>query len=203
MMQSRSEKSKNDMTKSGLKEAIELYMSDYKRYANLYKDGDGPLKAALYALAGKNHTFTYSFWLRLSQRKHLFYPIAKWMHRRLSRKYGIFIFSDMKIGCGLLLHGMGIYINPGTVIGNNCNIHQFLSLGTSTDSPAVIGDNVYIGPNVCIVEGVRIGDNVTIGAGAVVVHDIPENATVAGCPARILNYDNPGRFIKNRFERAI
>lgn len=63
----------------------------------------------------------------------------------------------------------------------------------------MIGDNVYIGPNVCIVEDVRVGNNVTIGAGAVVVKDIPENATVVGVPAKVLNYDMPGRYIRHKY----
>ncbi|MFP3838254.1 transferase [Prevotella intermedia] len=53
-----------------------------------------------------------------------------------------------------------------------------------------MGDNVYIGPNVCIIENVRIGNNVTIGAGAIVVKDIPDNATVAGNPAKIISYND-------------
>lgn len=62
---------------------------------------------------------------------------------------------------------------------------------------AVIGDNVYIGPNVCVVEDVCIGNNVTIGAGSVVTKNIPENATAAGNYAKVLNYNNPGRYIGN------
>ncbi len=180
-----------------MKEAIKMYLSDYKRYTGS-SDRGGILKA----IVGKDIRLAYSFWLRLSQRKNPLYPVAKRMHRRLSRKYGIQIPSNTKIGYGLYIgHAVGIVINSGTTIGNNCNISQFLSIGTNTNSPAVIGNNVYIGPNVCIVEGVHIGDNVTIGAGSVVVHDIPDNATVAGCPAKILNYNNPGRFIKNRFQQ--
>lgn len=51
---------------------------------------------------------------------------------------------------------------------------------------------MYIGPNVCIVENVRIGDNVTIGARVVVAKDVPDDAAVAENPARVLNYNNPG-----------
>ena len=80
------------------------------------------------------------------------------------------------------------------------NISQFLSIGSNKGTPAVIGDNVYIGPNVCIVEDVHIGNNATIGAGAVVVKDVPENATVVGVPAKVISYDNAGCFIKNRYQ---
>lgn len=105
------------------------------------------------------------------------------------------------IGYGLYIgHGGPVVINSTAVIGNNCNLSQFTTIGANESRAAIIGDNVYIGPNVCIVEDVRIGNNVTIGAGSVVVKDIPENATAAGNYAKVLNYKNPGRFIGNRWE---
>lgn len=55
---------------------------------------------------------------------------------------------------------------------------------------------MYISDLMCVVEDVIIGDNATIGAGSVVVHDVPENATVAGVPARVLNYNDPGRYCR-------
>ena len=106
----------------------------------------------------------------------------------------------MQLGYGLYIgHGVAIVINPGTKIGNNCNISQCLTIGSNHKTPATIGDNVYIGPGVCIVEDVRIGNNVSIGAGAVVVKDIPDNATAVGVPAKVVNYDNPGIYINRRY----
>jgi len=91
-------------------------------------------------------------------------------------------------------------VNGDTIIGNNVNLSQFLNIGTNHETPAIIGDNVYIGPHVCIVEDVTVGNNSTIGAGAVITRDVPENATVAGVPAKVLNYANPGRYIKCKYQ---
>lgn len=106
-----------------------------------------------------------------------------------------------KIGYGLYIgHDGPIVVNSTTVIGNNCNLSQFTTIGSNHNKAAVIGDNTYIGPNVCIVENVKIGSNVTIGAGSVVTKDIPDNATAVGNYAKVINYDNPGLYIGNKWE---
>lgn len=50
----------------------------------------------------------------------------------------------------------------------------------------VVGSNVWIGYNACILRGVRIGDNSIIGTNAVVTKDVPANAVVAGVPAKVV-----------------
>ena len=118
------------------------------------------------------------------------------MIRPYSSYYKIAISWRTDIGEGLCLgDGMCMVVNPMTKIGKNCNLSQFVNIGTNHNTPAIIGDYVYIGPMTCIVENVHIGNNVTIGAGSVVTKDIPDNATVAGVPARVLNYNNPGRYV--------
>ena len=99
-------------------------------------------------------------------------------------------------------HGGPVIINPTAVIGNNCNLSQFVTIGAIDGNAAEIGDNVYIGPNCCLIENVRIGNNVTIGSGSVVTHDIPDNATVAGNYAKVLNYDRPGKYVENRWNET-
>lgn len=121
--------------------------------------------------------------------------------REINLNRQLHIPPDVKIGYGLYIgHGGPVIINPTAKIGNNCNLSQFTTIGSNEGHAAQIGDNVYIGPNVCIVEDVKIGDNVTIGAGSVVTKDVPDNATAAGNYAKVLNYNNPGRYIKRRWK---
>ena len=180
-----------------------------------YKDCMMLIKSDRYRLSGKTESSvsiilkvlkpfsscsTILFWLRLSQYRGWLHPICRKMYRRVSLKYQIQIPACTKIGYGFYIgHETCMVVNGGTVIGNNVNLSQFLSIGTNHETPAIIGDNVYIGPHVSIVEDVKIGSNSTIGAGAVVTKDVPGNATVAGVPAMVLNYNSPGRYINNRW----
>lgn len=113
----------------------------------------------------------------------------------------IIISKQTIIGYGLYIgHSGPIVINPTAIIGNNVNLSQFTTIGSNANHAAIIGDNVYVGPNVCIVEDVTIGDNVTIGAGSVVTKSIPKNATAVGNYCKVINFNNPGRFIHNRWQ---
>ena len=56
--------------------------------------------------------------------------------------------------------------------------------------PISIGNNVWIGENVCILLGVSIGDGCVIGANAVVNKDVPENCIAVGSPARVIKRYN-------------
>lgn len=56
--------------------------------------------------------------------------------------------------------------------------------------PVVIGNNVWVGENVCILLGVSIGDGCIIGANSVVNKDVPEKCIVVGSPAKVIKRYN-------------
>ncbi|GGH87258.1 hypothetical protein GCM10007362_48960 [Saccharibacillus endophyticus] len=53
-------------------------------------------------------------------------------------------------------------------------------------APVVIGQNVWIGSNATLLPGVTIGDHAVVAAGAVVTKDVPQDAVVAGVPAKFI-----------------
>lgn len=86
----------------------------------------------------------------------------------------------------------GIEIGDGVLIGHNVTLAT-LNHDERPEfrqniypKPIKIGDNVWIGSNATILQGVIIGDGAIIGANAVVTKDVPENTIVAGIPAKII-----------------
>lgn len=110
------------------------------------------------------------------------------------------LYRETKVGYGLYIgHGGPVVVNPTATLGNNVNLSPYDVIGSNMGRAAIVGDCTYIGPNVCLVDDVCVGSNVTIGAGAVVTKDIPDNATACGNYAKVINYNNPGRYIGNRW----
>ena len=92
---------------------------------------------------------------------------------------------NTKFGYG----GIGVVIHQKTCIGKNCSIGQQVTIGGGNSKyPGVpiIGDNVKIHKGAIVFGGITIGDNVEIGANAVVNKPFPNNAIVAGVPAKLL-----------------
>ena len=119
---------------------------------------------------------------------------------------GVEIHPGAKIGKNLFIdHGMGVVIGETSEIGNNVTIYHAVTLGGSSPSidserqrhekrHPTVGDNVVIGSGAQIIGPVKVGNNARIAANAVVVKDVPENATMIGIPAKAVKLENKGNF---------
>ena len=87
------------------------------------------------------------------------------------------------------VHSIGIVIHPYSHIGEGTLIYQNVTIGNGKKGPQ-IGKNCIIGTGAVILGDIIIEDNVKIGANAVVLMDIPQNATAVGVPAKIVKYSN-------------
>lgn len=174
---------------------IKYIKSDLYRYA-----GNTSFKAFLKNYFF-NRGFNFTFWFRVYQNGNaVTKKIVRLIVWHKTRKYKIQIPMKTKIGYGLYIgHGGPLVINPTAIIGNNVNLSQFITIGANNGKAAEIGDNVYIGPNVCIVENIKVGSNVCIGAGSVVTKDIPSNSTAAGNYAKVLNNQPNLAYIQNKW----
>ncbi|MFC4140163.1 MULTISPECIES: DapH/DapD/GlmU-related protein [unclassified Microbacterium] len=111
-----------------------------------------------------------------------------------------YLTGDLRIGADCTVNPFAVVrgevaMGDGVRIGAHTSILGF-NHRMETDSPVftqgtwakgiTIGDDVWIGSGVTILDGVAIGDHVVIGAGAVVTKDVPDWAVAAGNPARII-----------------
>lgn len=108
---------------------------------------------------------------------------------------GAVIMMGAVINIGAVV-GPGTMIDMGAVLGGRATVGAKCHIGAgavlagvvepASAVPVVVEDCVLIGANAVVIEGVRVGANAVVAAGAVVVEDVPENAVVAGCPARVV-----------------
>lgn len=121
----------------------------------------------------------------------LFYDFKLYI---FSRKYGIEIKSDTKIGKGFVMtHPYNITISPGAVIGDNVSMMKGSTIGLSggkREGVPTIGNKVLIGINSTVVGGITVGDDVLIAPNTFVNEDIPSHSVVIGNPCKIIHKEN-------------
>lgn len=124
--------------------------------------------------------------------------------------------EQMEIGDGTSISSyttiyatFGVRIGKNCFISSNCGISSYNHVQNSRNrhrdkdrdvlfsKPVVIGNNVWIGMNACILPGVEIGDNSIIGSGSVVTRNVPCNEIWVGNPARFVKRINIETLLEN------
>ena len=93
------------------------------------------------------------------------------------------------IGEGTMID-MGAVLGGRAMVGKRCHIGAGAVLAGVVEppsaTPVVVEDNVLIGANAVVIEGVRIGEGSVVAAGSVVIEDVAPGMVVAGVPARVV-----------------
>ena len=112
------------------------------------------------------------------------FAIARMLWKPLENLY---IYTH-DIGGGLYIqHGFSTIISAKK-IGRNCRIYQQVTIGYKEDLNPILEDNVSVTCGAKVLGGVTMHANSLAAAGSVVVKDVPENAIVAGVPAKVIAY---------------
>jgi serine O-acetyltransferase len=180
--------------------------------SDLYRYGGDISSKQFYKQLLFNTGFRYSFVLRkcsFFSKKHTFFGRLSfysyyflWNH--YSTKYSIHIPPKTNIGYGCYLgYGENITITENATIGNNVNINHGAVIGRTNrghkkGSP-IIGDCVWIGTNAVVVGNISIGNNALIAPLSHVNFNVPENAVVAGNPAKIISFKGTEGYITNKW----
>lgn len=99
----------------------------------------------------------------------------------------------MNMNC-VILDGAKVKFGDNVFVAPNCGFYtaghpldvKRRNSGLEYAKPITIGNNVWIGAQVCVLPGVSIGDNTVIGAGSVVTKNIPANVLAYGNPCRVI-----------------
>ncbi len=121
---------------------------------------------------------------------HGLHTAARWVSQVARFFTGIEIHPSAEIGERMFIdHGMGVVIGSTAVVGDDVTLYQGVTLGGTSLQRGVkrhptLGNNVIVGAGAHVLGPITVADGARIGANAVVLHDVPQGATMVGIPAK-------------------
>jgi serine O-acetyltransferase len=137
------------------------------------------------------HRLSHGLWM------HGFKWLARWVAHWARWLTGIEIHPGARIGRRFFIdHGMGVVIGETAEIGDDCTVYHGVTLGGTTWNKGkrhpTLKNGVVIGAGAKVLGPIIIGAQAKIGSTAVVIKDVPDQATAIGIPARIVESQESG-----------
>ena len=137
------------------------------------------------------HRLSHGLWM------HGFKWLARWVAHLARWLTGIEIHPGARIGRRFFIdHGMGVVIGETAEIGDDCTVYHGVTLGGTTWNKGkrhpTLKNGVVIGAGAKVLGPIIIGAQAKIGSNAVVIKDVPDQATAIGIPARIVESQESG-----------
>ena len=166
------------------KASLTIFQSDFNRYFETEKEIQLELLLSRAELLG---IFLYrisrEYFLRNNELSAQKYSL---LGRFLS---GIEIYYSANIGKGMKInHGIATVIGARTVIGENSLIHQGVTFGDRNGGRPILKNNVVVYAGAKILGNITIGNYAIVAANSVCITDVADNTTVAGVPAKQINF---------------
>lgn len=150
-----------------------------------------PARAAYLAMVPEVRVVAaYRFYSALHRAGHV--RLAQLAYLRAKRRYGCDLHPAAEIGPGLrIAHAQDIVVGPEVRVGSEVMIFNGVTLGNKLGRTAWlgmprVGDAAVLGTGAKILGAVEVGARSRVGANAVVLTDVPPDATAVGAPARVV-----------------
>jgi serine acetyltransferase len=107
--------------------------------------------------------------------------------RILSCRHEICFKAQIGRGLQVIHPTLGVVVHGDAILGQGCVLSGGNSVGIRKPvrpGELVLGDEVMLGLNACVLGPVKVGNRVSLGAGAILVNDLPDDAVAVGVPAR-------------------